>query len=79
MGWLNLSDVSNFRKPWMDFEIDNKVSLSVKPVICVSHQVCTEVLEISPFLRKYLRLCTGITKNQSVTDSGLRLSSGEWI
>ena len=32
MRWLNLSDVSNFRKPSMDFEIDNKVSLSVKPV-----------------------------------------------
>jgi hypothetical protein len=32
MRWLNLSDVSNFTKPSMDFKIDYQVSLSVKPV-----------------------------------------------
>ena len=37
------------------------------------------MLEIPPFFRKCLRLCTGITKNQSLTDSGLTLVRMVWI
>jgi len=49
------------------------------PANCGSHQRCTDVLEIPPFFRKCLWLCTGITKNQSLTDSGLTLDRMVWI
>jgi len=77
--WLNLFDVSNFRKPSMDFEIDNKVSLSVKPVYLRFTPKVHKRVRNSSIFRKCLRLCTRITKNQSLTDSGLTLDRMVWI
>ena len=79
MRWLNLSDVSNFRKPSMVLKLITKYPCRLSPSTCGSHQRCTDVLEIPPFFRKCLRLCTGITKNQSLTDSGLTLDRMMWI